>query len=92
MDASRPVAALVGLVASLAISAAIYVLTGSMLLFVVVPLVPFLFTRSHGGETEGSDRSSPRECPACGFRASSRDFEYCPRDGRRLQEPTRRRA
>jgi hypothetical protein len=57
MDTSRPVTALVGLVASLAISAAIYVVTGSMLLFVVVPVVPFLFTRSHGGETEGSDRS-----------------------------------
>jgi hypothetical protein len=91
MDASRTVTALVGVVVSLAISAAIYVVTGSMLLFVVVPLVPFLFTRLHGGETEGSDRASSRECPACGFRARSPDFEYCPRDGRRLQEPTRRR-
>ena len=69
MAASRTVTALAGLAASLAISAAIYLVTGSLLVFVFVPFVPFLFSRSPGEESPGADRPPPRECPECGFRA-----------------------
>jgi hypothetical protein len=90
MAASRTATAVVGLVASLAISIAVYVATGWLFLFVFVPFVPFLFARPLGGD--GPDRPPPRECPQCGFRTRDPDFEYCPRDGRSLRESPRRRA
>ncbi|MEF8838213.1 MAG: hypothetical protein V5A18_01765, partial [Haloarculaceae archaeon] len=49
----------------------------AVLLF--VPFVPFLFRRD--GEP---DR---RHCPACGFETTDESYEYCPRDGRRLDTP-----
>ena len=77
--------ALAGLIVSLAISATIYAATGSLLLFLFVPFVPFLFSRSPGGD--GDERETPpvRECPECGVRARDPEFVYCPRDGRRLR-------
>ena len=86
MAASRTVTALAGLVVSLAISAAVYLVTGSLLMFVFVPFVPFLFSRSPGEEPPGTDRPPPRECPECGFRARNPEFDHCPRDGRRLRD------
>ncbi|PSQ41736.1 hypothetical protein BRD14_05780 [Halobacteriales archaeon SW_5_68_122] len=90
MARSRMLTALAGLLVSLAVSAAIYVATGSLLLFLVVPFVPFLFSRSLGGD--GDERETPpvRECPECDFRARDPEFDYCPRDGRRLRETDRR--
>ena len=86
MAASRTITALVGLVASLALSAAIYVATGSLLLFVFVPFIPFVLSRSLGGREDEEEAPPVRECPECGFRARDPEFDYCPRDGRRLRE------
>ena len=85
MAASRTITALAGLVASLALSAAIYVATGSLLLFVFVPFIPFVLSRSLGGRAD-EETAPVRECPNCGFRARDPEFDYCPRDGRRLRE------
>jgi len=86
MAASRTITALVGLIASLALSAAIYVATGSLLLFVFVPFVPFVLSRSLGGKGDREETPPVRECPECGFRARDPGFDYCPRDGRRLRK------
>ncbi len=85
MIGSRTLTALMGLVASLAVSAVVYVYTGSLLLFLAAPFVPFLFSSSLRGEAAREERPTKR-CPACGFRARDPEFDYCPRDGRRLRE------
>lgn len=78
---SRTATALVGVAASLAISVAVWYYTGSLLLFLVVPFVPFLF----GGSRREPDRPPARECPRCGFTTRNRGYDYCPRDGTRLE-------
>lgn len=77
---SRVAVAAVGLLASLAVSALLYWQFGTLLLFVVVPFVPFLFLRGRG-------ESGPpaRRCPECGFRTREESVRYCPRDGTRLE-------
>lgn len=84
MVGSRTATALVIGVASLGISVLLYVFTDTLLVFLLVPFVPFLF-RSQRRHTE---REQPPvfECPHCGFTTPNPDFEYCPRDGRRLQK------
>jgi len=74
---SRTATALVGLVASLVISAVVYYYTGWFVFFIAIPFVPFLFG--------GDDRSPVRECPDCGYRTRDPENEYCPRDGTRLE-------
>ena len=86
MARSRMLTALAGLLVSLAVSAAIYVATGSLLLFLVVPFVPFLFSRSLGSDGNEGETPPVRKCPECGFRAQDPEFDYCPRDGRRLRK------
>jgi hypothetical protein len=76
---SRLLTALVGLALSLVISVAVYVYLDSLLLFLFVPFVPFLF---RGGD---DDEPPVRECPACGYRTRAADHEFCPRDGSRLE-------
>ncbi len=82
MVGSRTLTAAVGIVASLAISVALYLATGSLLFFLFVPFVPFLF--------RGIGRSAPtevvRRCPRCSFRTTDPEHEYCPRDGSRLED------
>ena len=82
MVSSRTVTALAGLVASLVLSALLWQLFGSPVFFLFVPFVPFLF-RSRSDTTE--QRPPRRSCPACGFETRDPDFEYCPRDGTRLE-------
>lgn len=77
---SRLLTAAVGLVASLLISAAAYIYLDTLLLFLFLPLVPFLFRG--GGVEEGP---ATRECPRCGYRTTAADHDYCPRDGTRLE-------
>ncbi|WP_276272897.1 hypothetical protein [Haloarcula litorea] len=82
MIGSRTVTAAAGLLASLAVSAALWWYFDTLAVFLVVPFVPFLSRRLGGDE----DRPPARECPECGFRTRSPEFDYCPRDGRRLGE------
>jgi len=82
MVGSRTLTALVGLLASLAISAAAWYYFDTFLLFLVVPFVPFLLRR--GATAREGDHGS-RECPVCGFRTADPAYEYCPRDGTRLE-------
>jgi len=94
MVGSRTVTAIAGLVASLLASVALPWYFDSLVFFLFLPFVPFLFRRRRTGQG-GTGRSgaepddagpepSVRECPACGFRTRRDDYEYCPRDGRRL--------
>jgi hypothetical protein len=76
---SRLATAAVGLLASLAVSVALWLYFDTFLFFLLVPFVPFLFGRG--------ERAAPpvRECPVCGFRTRDEEFDYCPRDGHRLE-------
>jgi hypothetical protein len=84
MVESRTATALVVGAASLAASALLYAYTDSLLFFLFVPFVPFLFS-DRGSESE-SDTRSALECPRCEFSTRHPDFEYCPHDGSRLRE------
>ena len=78
---SQIATALVGLVASLAISVLAWWYLGTLLFFLFVPFVPFLFSRRGGTPVEREIRT----CPRCEFRTERNDYEFCPRDGARLQ-------
>lgn len=80
MDRSRTVTAAVGLLASLLLSVAVWWYFNSLVLFLVVPFVPFLL---RGGEKRVVPET--RRCPACGFETTNDAYDYCPRDGRRLE-------
>lgn len=81
MVSSRIATALVGLAASLAISVAAWVYFDSLLLFLFVPFVPFLFRRG----ADGTGRPDIASCPTCGFRTSNPDYTHCPLDGTPLE-------
>ena len=83
MVGSRTLTALLGVVASLAISIVLYLYTGWLLFFLFVPFVPFLF---RAGGSRPVERPPVKECPRCGFRTRDPEFEHCPRDGDRLRE------
>lgn len=85
MVGSRTLTALVGLIASFGLSAVLYVYTGSLLFFLFVPFIPFLFADR---ERRGDKSVQPpiRECPRCGFVTQNSEFDYCARDGSRLSE------
>jgi hypothetical protein len=84
---SRTLTALAGVLVSIVLSVALYVYTGSLLFFLFVPFVPFLF-RS-GRREDAVDRPPVKACSRCGFQTRDPDFEYCPRDGSRLYEADR---
>lgn len=75
----RLLSAALGLLISLAISAVAWVYFDTFLLFLFVPLVPFLLGRG------GGDEATVRECPTCGFRTRDPAVAYCPRDGTELE-------
>ncbi|MFB6121215.1 MAG: hypothetical protein ABEJ68_08890 [Halobacteriaceae archaeon] len=75
MVSARTATAVVGLVASLALSVALWVFFDTLALFLVVPFVPLLARRA---------RPSVRECPECGFRTRDPRYDYCPHDGTEL--------
>ena len=82
MVRSRAVTALLGVLVSLLVSAAAWYYFETFLLFLFVPFVPFLLRRR--GESDSTSVTA-RECPVCGFRTADLAFEYCPRDGTRLE-------
>jgi len=83
MVGSRTVTAAVGLLASLLVTAALWWYFDTLLVFLLVPFVPILL--------RGVGDDSPtivQECPHCGFQATSEAYDYCPRDGTKLEAPT----
>ncbi|MGB9965353.1 hypothetical protein [Halobacterium sp. CBA1126] len=79
MVSSRTATAAVGVLASLAVSVAAWVLFDVAVFFLAVPLVPLLFRRQ-------TEEPPVYECPDCGFRTRDPEFAYCPRDGSQLEE------
>ena len=69
--------ALVGLVASVAISVLAWLYFDTFLLFLLIPFVPLLLGRG--------SRPERKRCPRCGFETDREGFDYCPRDGSRLE-------
>jgi hypothetical protein len=83
MVSSRTATAVAGLLGSLALTAALWWYFDSLFVFLFLPFIPFLF---RGRDSDGdSGRPPARECPVCGFRTRNDDFDYCPRDGHRLE-------
>ncbi|WP_232702348.1 hypothetical protein [Halobacterium wangiae] len=80
MVSARLATAVAGVVLSLLVSAIIWYVFDVALFFLAVPFVPFLF-RSRGDSTEPPTWT----CPQCGFSSRNPDFDYCPRDGTRLE-------
>lgn len=80
---SRYASATIGLLASIAISVLAWILYDTILLFLLIPFVPWLFWR----RSSGSPSHRHKRCPRCGFTTADPDFDYCPRDGERLGRP-----
>jgi len=76
MVSSRTATAAVGLVASLAVSVLLWYYFDTFLFFLVVPFVPFLF--------RSGDQPPVKACPVCDFRTRNEAYDYCPRDGHKL--------
>lgn len=79
MVGSRTATAVVGVVGSLAVSAVAWWYFNTLLLFLLVPFVPFLVHRR--GETPPT-----RTCPTCGFQSRDPSVNFCPRDGSGLEK------
>lgn len=80
MVGSRTATAIVGLLFSLVVSVAAWMLFDTLLLFLLVPFVPFLFRRR-----TAENEVAIRECPVCGFKTRTQSYEYCPHDGAELE-------
>jgi hypothetical protein len=76
MVSSRTATAALGFALSLAVSVVLWWQFDTLLFFLFVPFVPFLF--------RGGDQPPVKECPVCGFQTRSEEYDYCPRDGHRL--------
>jgi hypothetical protein len=77
---SRTLTAAVGLLGSLAVSLFLWWQFDTLAVFLLLPVVPLLFR----GWGDHEDDETVRTCPACGFRTTAAEFDYCPRDGTRL--------
>jgi hypothetical protein len=78
---TRTATAVVGIVGSLLVSAVLWWYFDTFVFFLFIPFVPFLFRSS----SRESPEQTVQECPACGFRTTEDTYEYCPRDGTRLE-------
>ena len=76
MVSSRTATAALGIVLSLAVSLLLWWQFNTILIFLFVPLVPILFRTG----TE----PPVKECPVCDFRTRNEAYDYCPRDGHKL--------
>jgi hypothetical protein len=79
MVAARTATAVAGLLASVAVSIGLWWYFDTLFVFLFLPFVPFLF------RSRETDRHRVRECPVCGFETRNDEFDYCPRDGHRLE-------
>lgn len=82
MVSSRTLTALAGLAVSVLVSVVAYVYFDTLLVFLFVPFVPFLFRRLGGGGREGPP---VHRCPSCGFETQNPEVAYCPYDGTALR-------
>jgi hypothetical protein len=82
MLGSRTATAAVGLAVSLLVTVALWWYVETLAVFLFLPFVPFLFRGLDGDE---STELAVRECPQCGFQTTTAEYDYCPRDGRRLE-------
>lgn len=85
MVSSRTATALAGILLSLAVSVVLWYYFDTLLFFLFVPFVPFLFRRASGGDSDRHPEVAA--CPVCGYRTADPDHDYCPRDGTRLERP-----
>jgi len=81
MVSTRATTAVIGIVGSLLVSAVLWWYFNSFVFFLFIPFVPFLFRRSSREVSE----KQVHECPVCGFHTTEDTYEYCPRDGTRLE-------
>lgn len=81
MVGARTATAVTGIIGSLLVSAVLWWYFNTAIFFLFVPFVPFLFRLSGRARPE----ETVRECPTCGFRTTADSYEYCPRDGTRLE-------
>ena len=85
MVGARTATALAGVAVSLALSILLWMVFDTLLLFLFVPFVPFLFRGF--GTSDGREREpAVRACPQCGFSTRNDEYDYCPRDGHRLEQ------
>lgn len=77
---SRYVVAIVGLLASVLVSVIAWVAFDTIVLFLLIPFVPLVWWR-----VDGSESRPVRRCPQCGFSTTTPGYDYCPRDGTRLE-------
>lgn len=82
MVSSRTLTALAGFFASLLLSVVLWWQFDTLAFFLFVPFVPFLFRGMGSGEGQ---RRGVRVCPVCEFQTTNEAYEYCPRDGTRLE-------
>ena len=85
MVGSRTLTAAAGLLVSLLVTVALWWYFDTLLVFLFLPFVPILF-RGFGGD---DGPTIVQECPHCGFQATSDAYDYCPRDGSRLESTSR---
>lgn len=81
MVMARTATAVTGIVGSLLVSAVLWWYFDTAVFFLFVPFLPFLLRRSSRERPE----ETVHECPVCGFRTAEDSYDYCPRDGTRLE-------
>jgi hypothetical protein len=69
--------AIAGILLSLSVSVLLWVYLDTFVAFLLVPFVPFLF---------GQRDRSVQTCPRCTFTTTDTEYEFCPRDGSRLEK------
>lgn len=79
---SRTLTAAAGLAVGVVVSVVAWVQYDTLLVLLFLPFVPILFRKGVEDEAE----ATVRECPDCGFTATTPEFTHCPRDGHRLEE------
>ena len=85
MTSARVGTAVVGILASLAVTLALWVVLDTAAVFLVVPFVPFLFRAGDDEPSSRGGRPGRRRCPRCGFETADEADKFCPRDGSRLE-------